>query len=145
MARVRAWPSLWWPMAAGVVVKDRYGEFCILKGSSMLPTIQADGDVGLLDRLCLAGHDFTRGDVVVFRSPTDHRRKAVQRLIVLPGDWIQIPEKREIRQVPDGHCWVEGTMPAKAWTRDTMALIITMAYQSDTMLNKLATEYYDTH
>ena len=55
-------------VAARVVVKDRYGEFCILKGSSMLPTIQADGDVGLLDRLCLAGHDFTRGDVVVFRS-----------------------------------------------------------------------------
>ena len=61
-------------MAAGVVVKDRYGEFCILKGSSMLPTIQADGDVGLLDRLCLAGHDFTRGDVVVFRSPVVRRR-----------------------------------------------------------------------
>ncbi|XP_066347529.1 uncharacterized protein [Miscanthus floridulus] len=73
----------------------------------MLPTIQADGDVGLLDRRCLAGHDFTHGDVVVFRSPTDHRRKAVQRLVVLPGDWIQIPEKREFRHVPDSHCWVE--------------------------------------
>jgi signal peptidase I len=56
--------------AAGVVVKDRYGGFCILEGSSMLPTIQAHGDVGLLDRRCVPGHDFSRGDVVVFRSVT---------------------------------------------------------------------------
>ena len=78
MAGVRARHSLWWSMAAAaavvVVVKDRYGEFCILKGSSMLPTIQSHGDVGLLDRRCLAGHDFTRGDVVVFRSPVVRRR-----------------------------------------------------------------------
>jgi len=32
----------------------------------------------------------------------------VKRLIALPGDWIQIPEKQEIRQIPEGHCWVEG-------------------------------------
>ncbi|EES10418.2 hypothetical protein SORBI_3006G016800, partial [Sorghum bicolor] len=80
-----------------------------------LPTIQAHGDVGLLDRRCLAGHDFSRGDVVVFRSPTYHRRRSVQRLIALPGDWIQIPEKREIRQVPDGHCWVEGDNAGHSW------------------------------
>jgi inner membrane protease subunit 2 len=65
---------LWWRMAAaggiaGVVVTDRYGEFCSLKGPSMLPTIQAHGDVGLLNRRCLAGYEFSRGDVVVFRSP----------------------------------------------------------------------------
>jgi len=49
------------------------------------------------------------------RSPTYHRRRSVQRLIALPGDWIQIPEKREIRQVPDGHCWVEGDNAGHSW------------------------------
>ena len=39
----------------------------------------------------------------------------MQRLIALPGDWIQIPEKREIRQVPDGHCWVEGDNADDSW------------------------------
>ena len=42
------------------------------------------------------------------RSPRDHRELVVKRLIALPGDWIQIPEKQEIRQIPQGHCWVEG-------------------------------------
>jgi hypothetical protein len=32
----------------------------------------------------------------------------VKRLIALPGDWIQVPEKQEIWQIPQGHCWVEG-------------------------------------
>jgi hypothetical protein len=104
----------------------------------------------------------------------------VQRLIALPGDWIQIPEKREIRQVPDGHCWVEGDNAGSSWDsrhygpvrhspmmvyspspmnfeifivlRTCLAhvlfgncySIITVAYQSNTMLHKLATEYYIT-
>jgi inner membrane protease subunit 2 len=42
------------------------------------------------------------------RSPRDHRELMVKRLIALSGDWIQIPEKQEIRQIPLGHCWVEG-------------------------------------
>ncbi|PWZ04002.1 hypothetical protein Zm00014a_007766 [Zea mays] len=80
--------------------RRKYCKLCYLKGSSMVPTIQAQGDVGLLDRRCLAGYDFSRGDVVVFRLSTDHGMKMVQRMIALPGDWIQIPEKRDIRQVP---------------------------------------------
>lgn len=42
------------------------------------------------------------------RSPRDHRQLIVKRLIALPGDWIQIPEMQEIRQIPQGHCWIEG-------------------------------------
>ncbi|ONM18870.1 Peptidase S24/S26A/S26B/S26C family protein [Zea mays] len=95
--------------------RRKYCKLCYLKGSSMVPTIQAQGDVGLLDRRCLAGYDFSRGDVVVFRLSTDHGMKMVQRMIALPGDWIQIPEKRDIRQVPSGHCWVEGDNAGNSW------------------------------
>jgi len=42
------------------------------------------------------------------RSPRNHRELLVKRLIALPGDWIQVPENQEIRQIPQGHCWVEG-------------------------------------
>ncbi|XP_037441954.1 mitochondrial inner membrane protease subunit 2-like [Triticum dicoccoides] len=46
--------------------------------------------------------------VPVCRSPVDHRRKTVERLIGLPGDWVGLPEKEEVRKIPEGHCWVEG-------------------------------------
>jgi hypothetical protein len=54
--------------------RRKYCKLCYLKGSSMVPTIQAQGDVGLLDRRCLAGYDFSRGDVVVFRSAAARSR-----------------------------------------------------------------------
>jgi signal peptidase I len=41
-------------------------------------------------------------------SPRNHRELVLKRLIAMPGDWIQVPEKQEIRQIPQGHCWVEG-------------------------------------
>ncbi|KAM3278457.1 hypothetical protein ACQJBY_045992 [Aegilops geniculata] len=46
--------------------------------------------------------------VCVCRSPVDHQRKTIKRLIGLPGDWVSLPEKEEVRKIPEGHCWVEG-------------------------------------
>ncbi|XP_023157327.1 uncharacterized protein [Zea mays] len=76
MAPTRALPALWLSMAAAAsyVVGEKYCRLCYLKGSSMVPTIQAQGDVGLLDRRCLAGYDFSHGDVVVFRSAAARSR-----------------------------------------------------------------------
>lgn len=39
----------------------------------------------------------------------------MKRLIALPGDWIQVPAAQEIRQIPVGHCWVEGDNPDVSW------------------------------
>ena len=44
----------------------------------------------------------------VCRTPVDHGRKAIKRVIGLPGDWISVPETKEIRKIPEGHCWLEG-------------------------------------
>uniref|UniRef100_A0A453LBJ5 Mitochondrial inner membrane protease subunit 2 n=2 Tax=Triticinae TaxID=1648030 RepID=A0A453LBJ5_AEGTS len=44
----------------------------------------------------------------VWWTPVDHQRKAIKRVIGLPGDWISVPETKEIRKIPEGHCWVEG-------------------------------------
>nr|AHW98600.1 ossigP3 [Oryza punctata] len=96
-----------------VTINDRYASLIPVRGSSMLPTLEPQlGDRMLVNRLYLdTGHGLSRGDVVVFRSPTEHRSLLVKRLIALPGDWIQVPAAQEIRQIPEGHCWVEGDNP----------------------------------
>uniref|UniRef100_A0A452XBI2 Mitochondrial inner membrane protease subunit 2 n=1 Tax=Aegilops tauschii subsp. strangulata TaxID=200361 RepID=A0A452XBI2_AEGTS len=60
-------------------------------------------------------YDYSRGEVVVFVSPADHRSRTIKRLIGLPGDWISVPDKEEIRQIPEGHCWVEGDNGSASW------------------------------
>ncbi|EMS55888.1 Mitochondrial inner membrane protease subunit 1 [Triticum urartu] len=57
----------------------------------------------------------SRGEVVVFVSPSDHRSRTIKRLIGLPGDWISVPDKEEIRKIPEGHCWVEGDNGSASW------------------------------
>ncbi|XP_006653159.1 mitochondrial inner membrane protease subunit 2-like isoform X2 [Oryza brachyantha] len=103
----------------GVTVNDRYASILTVRGSSMHPTFEPHPAVRVLvDRLCLdARYGFSRGDVVVFRSPTEHRSLVVKRLIALPGDWIQVPAAQEIRQIPEGHCWVEGDSPCSRDSR----------------------------
>ncbi|KAL6841132.1 hypothetical protein ACP4OV_029101 [Aristida adscensionis] len=100
----------------GATVADRYACVVAVEGASMLPTFDPDPVARtLVDKLCLRRYDFSRGDVVVFRSPQDHRDLVVKRVIALPGDWIQVPESREIRQIPEGHCWVEGDNAGASW------------------------------
>lgn len=92
-----------------VTVADRYAYLTPIHGASMNPTFEGKtGEYALVERSCLQRHQFSRGDVVVFTSPRDQRSKVVKRLIGLPGDWIQVPETADIRQIPQGHCWVEG-------------------------------------
>uniref|UniRef100_A0A0E0ICU9 Mitochondrial inner membrane protease subunit 2 n=1 Tax=Oryza nivara TaxID=4536 RepID=A0A0E0ICU9_ORYNI len=100
-----------------VTVNDRYASVVPVRGTSMNPTLESQqGDRALVSRLCLdARYGLSRGDVVVFRSPTEHRSLVVKRLIALPGDWIQVPAAQEIRQIPVGHCWVEGDNPDVSW------------------------------
>lgn len=100
-----------------VTVNDRYASVVPVRGTSMNPTLESQqGDRALVSRLCLdARYGLSRGDVVVFRSPTEHRSLLVKRLIALPGDWIQVPAAQEIRQIPVGHCWVEGDNPDVSW------------------------------
>ncbi|EMS53576.1 Mitochondrial inner membrane protease subunit 2 [Triticum urartu] len=75
----------------------------------MHPTFEGrTGEYALVERLCLERYDFSRGDVVTFVTPVDHQRKAIKRVIGLPGDWISVPETEEIRKIPEGHCWLEG-------------------------------------
>ncbi|KAJ1270070.1 hypothetical protein BS78_06G026500 [Paspalum vaginatum] len=93
----------------GVTFADWCASVASVDGASMYPTFDAQQATrALVSKRCLSRFDVSRGDVVLFRSPVNHRELVVKRLIALPGDWIQIPEKEEIRQIPQGHCWLEG-------------------------------------
>nr|CAB3503736.1 unnamed protein product [Digitaria exilis] len=120
MARALAFA---WPYAKFCIVGGLFGrtfaDWCAsvssVDGESMSPTLDGhQAERMLVEKRCLYTYDFTRGDVVVLRSPRSHREVLVKRLIALPGDWIQVPENQEIRQIPQGHCWVEGDNAANS-------------------------------
>ncbi|KAM0879333.1 hypothetical protein ACQ4PT_034309 [Festuca glaucescens] len=106
--------------AVGLAISDRYVTIVSMRGDSMHPTLTASdsafrGDVLLAERGCLDKYKFSRGDVVIFKCPSDHKEDFVKRLVALPGEWIQIPTSREIIKIPAGHCWVEGDNAARSW------------------------------
>ncbi|XP_072975692.1 uncharacterized protein [Typha angustifolia] len=125
------WNSLWQTSKTfistyliGTTITDRYLTIVPVRGSSMDPTFAASsttfpeslrGDLALAERLCLEKYKFSHGDVIIFKSPYDHKRIFVKRLIALPGDWIQVPESSEILKIPEGHCWVEGDNANSSW------------------------------
>ncbi|KAL0333207.1 UNVERIFIED_CONTAM: Mitochondrial inner membrane protease subunit [Sesamum angustifolium] len=64
-------------------------------------------DYVLVEKFCLDKYKFSRGDVVVFRSPSNYKEKNVKRIAALAGDWIHLPSLDTVR-IPEGHCWVVG-------------------------------------
>ncbi|CAH9070978.1 unnamed protein product [Cuscuta epithymum] len=109
----------------GITLSDRYASVVSVKGISMSPTFNPHGDGPLtrdrvlLEKFCLEKYKFSQGDVVVFRSPSDHKEKHIKRIIGLPGDWIstQQDDYNDAVRIPDGHCWVEGDNAA--WSCDS--------------------------
>ncbi|KAL0426252.1 UNVERIFIED_CONTAM: Mitochondrial inner membrane protease subunit [Sesamum latifolium] len=100
----------------GLTVSDRYASFMAVRGSSMSPTLNPNNknssgfvfdDYVLVEKFCLNKYKFSRGDVVVFRSPSNYKEKNVKRIAALPGDWIHLPSLDTVR-IPEGHCWVVG-------------------------------------
>src|SRR5438105_4935707 len=50
----------------------------------------------------------------VVLQPLKDQELVVKR-IALPGRWIRVPEKQEIRQIPEGHCWTWRCRVPWAW------------------------------
>ncbi|KAJ8464981.1 hypothetical protein OPV22_027533 [Ensete ventricosum] len=101
----------------GITISDRYATVYSLTGTSMSPTFTTSspsfpgylkGDIVLVEKFCLETYKFSCGDVIAFKSPSDHKREFVKRVVALPGDWMQIPDTSDILKIPEGHCWVEG-------------------------------------
>lgn len=96
----------------GLTISDRYVSVTSIRGESMQPTFTGIrslmGDLVLLERFCLQKYKFSRGDVIVFKCPNDHKLLYIKRLIALPGEGIRHSQSSDMVTIPKGHCWVEG-------------------------------------
>ncbi|XVF55102.1 hypothetical protein PTKIN_Ptkin06aG0009400 [Pterospermum kingtungense] len=115
-------PSVLWSIAkrcftVGIItltVSDRFAGIVSVRGASMSPTFNPKtdtllgslNDYVLVEKFCLLKYKFSHGDVVVFRSPFNHKEKHVKRIVGLPGD--RVGTHYDMVKIPDGHCWVEG-------------------------------------
>ncbi|MBN1296244.1 signal peptidase I [bacterium] len=60
-----------------------------IEGNSMNPLL-SQGERVLSDRLVYKSEPVKRGDVVVFRSPSEPRKELIKRVIGLPGEILEI-------------------------------------------------------
>ncbi|KAI9917780.1 hypothetical protein PsorP6_012931 [Peronosclerospora sorghi] len=63
----------------------------------MLPTLNRDGDIVLLDKITPKFWKLQPGEVVIAKSVTNPRQTVCKRIIAQEGDTI-----------PKGHVWLEG-------------------------------------
>ncbi|TKY65851.1 Mitochondrial inner membrane protease subunit 2 [Spatholobus suberectus] len=106
-----------------VTVSDRYVTVIPVRGGSMSPTFNPKtgslmedvfDDYVLVEKFCLGNYKFSHGDVVVFRSPLNHKETHIKRIAALPGEWFGTYHNHDVIQIPLGHCWVEGDNTASS-------------------------------
>lgn len=62
-----------------------------VEGISMSPTLHG-GEYTLINKLTYRWRVPERGDVIVFRSPTDPRADYIKRVIAVPGETVEVKE-----------------------------------------------------
>ncbi|EEY53724.1 mitochondrial inner membrane protease subunit 1, putative [Phytophthora infestans T30-4] len=79
-------------------------------GPSMLPTLNRDGDILLLDKLSPKLRKLQPGEVVIARSVSNPRRTVCKRIIAQEGDTVCVRSSSEVEfhKIPRGHVWLEG-------------------------------------
>lgn len=60
-----------------------------VKGESMIPNFK-DGELLLVEKVSYKVYKPSRGDVIVFRAPTDKKQDFIKRVIGLPGENLKI-------------------------------------------------------
>lgn len=80
-------------IALAIVVPIRYFLFqpFIVRGQSMEPNF-SDGDYLIIDELSYRFRSPQRGEIIVFRSPTNPSSRYIKRIIGLPGETVQIKQ-----------------------------------------------------
>jgi signal peptidase I len=65
----------------------------IVNGQSMMPTFE-NGDYLIVDEISYRTKEPKRGEVIIFRLPSDHKRFLIKRVIGLPEETIVINGKK---------------------------------------------------
>ncbi|XP_022749335.1 mitochondrial inner membrane protease subunit 1-like [Durio zibethinus] len=100
-------------------VTDSYlFSFTHVLGPSMLPTLNINGDVVLVEHLSHRIGKVGAGDLVLVRSPLDPRKTLTKRILAVEGDKVTFcldPPRDPTRDyrsrslvVPKGHVWIQG-------------------------------------
>jgi signal peptidase I len=78
-------------IALAIVMPIRYFLFqpFIVRGQSMEPNF-SDGDYLIIDELSYRLRDPQRGEIIVFRSPTNPSSRYIKRIIGLPGETVKV-------------------------------------------------------
>lgn len=81
-----------------------------VEGDSMVDTLENKQYI-IINKLGYFIGNPARGDVVVFRPPTDHKKHYVKRIIGIPGDVVTIRGGNVYLQTPDSQKAVEISEP----------------------------------
>lgn len=114
----RILPLLLWAPAV-IFVNTHVASLHLVRGRSMSPTLSphspSSHDLILVNRWS-ATSALRRGQLILFRSPTDPERVAIKRVIGIEGDVVRPRSIGEVGEwmgvegvrVPVGQIWVEG-------------------------------------
>ena len=106
--------ALWVPVFA--CVENYLMTVKMVSGRSMYPTFNERGpghhDAVVLDRWSARKLSYSRGDVIVMKSPNDPDEMLTKRVVGLPGDCVKPRGDARVGSrpihVPRGQLWVEG-------------------------------------
>ncbi|KAH6796173.1 hypothetical protein C2S51_037159, partial [Perilla frutescens var. frutescens] len=81
-------------------------------GESMMPTLNPNGDVVVIESVSLLLGKVGAGDVIVARSPEDPRSRICKRILGVEGDTVTFFDHRTHQSksivIPEGHVWIQG-------------------------------------
>lgn len=80
-------------IALAIVVPIRYFLFqpFVVDGESMRPSFES-GDYLIVDQISYRFREPERGEVIVFRSPSNYSQRLIKRIIGLPGEQVEVNE-----------------------------------------------------
>ncbi|KAH7491615.1 hypothetical protein PRIC1_002977 [Phytophthora ramorum] len=89
------------------------GETTKCTGPSMLPTLNRNGDILLLDKLSPKLWKLQPGEVVIATSMSNPRNTVCKRIIAQEGDTVCVRPRYsssevELHKIPKGYVWLEG-------------------------------------
>ncbi|CAG8650637.1 20790_t:CDS:2 [Cetraspora pellucida] len=126
-AGIASWiPVIIWSLDHGYSISS-------VSGRSMQPTFNPDSnkltrDIVLLNRQAAISHKYKRGDVILngFSAPDDPNKVITKRIIALEGDTVFTlpPYPDKFLRIPNGHCWVEGTIGVNKCQSNTRIVAI---------------------
>ena len=108
-------------VAAVLAARRWLAEPIYIASDSMAPTL-VKGQHLFLDKLTFRFRDPRRGEIIAFRSPVGEDHESVKRVIAVPGDTVELREKKVwLNGEPQYENYAYYARPGEALQGDTLA------------------------